>query len=452
MARLAAGRDLKLGSEEKNPIGLRIFFGTTPVLPLRARRVLYIVALGLFFEAYDMALLNSALPQISADLGIGAGDSGFYLGAIRLGGIGTFLLLPLADRLGRRRLFMFAFVGMSVGTLASGLSPNAAFFACTQFLTRIFMLLGAALSVVIVVEEFPAEFRGAGVGALAVIGGMGFGLCAMLYSVVDFLPFGWRALYLLGFAPIFSLPFVRKRLKETRRFQALDHVKKNFARAQRLRQWIDPIRTLVREHPRQLLAVGTCAFLTSLGSIGFFQYTSYVVQELHGWPPAGYSMLVLLGGMIGVAGNFLGGRGSDRFGRRLIGSLTLLAAPFLMLAFFQVGPLLLIPTWGAVVFCTSAGDIVLRALSIEIFPTAQRSSSSGWMLGIQTLGWTTGLFAVGFITDSIDDLTWALPLVGIGLGLGGLALLALPETRGLELEAISEKPGTSRSQAQVESV
>ena len=44
-------------------------------------------------------------------------DSPFYLSAIRLGGIGAFFLLPFADRLGRRRIFMASFIGMSLATL-----------------------------------------------------------------------------------------------------------------------------------------------------------------------------------------------------------------------------------------------------------------------------------------------------------------------------------------------
>src|SRR5262245_64587284 len=72
------------------------------------------------FENYDLGLLNAALKQISESLAIAPGDSGWFLAAIRLGGLGAFALVPVADRVGRRRVFLAALVGMSAGSLASG--------------------------------------------------------------------------------------------------------------------------------------------------------------------------------------------------------------------------------------------------------------------------------------------------------------------------------------------
>ena len=46
-----------------------------------------------------------------------------------------------------------------------------------------------------------------------------------------------------------------------------------------------------------------------MGGIAFFQYTSWFVRNVHGWAPGHYSLLVLGGGLIGVLGNVVGGRG-----------------------------------------------------------------------------------------------------------------------------------------------
>jgi len=427
----------------RNPWYLRPFFGATPVLPESARRVLGLVALGLFFEQYDLGMINAALPQIAPDLGIPAEDAGFYLGAIRLGGVATFLLLPLADRLGRRRIFLLALTGMSVGTMLTAFCQTPLQFTAAQVFARAFMLTAAALALVIVVEEFPAEHRGAGLGLLTVLGGMGYGVCALLYAAVNVLPFGWRSLYAIGFVPVLLIPFFRRSLQETQRFEEAELQASGPASEGWLRSWLGPIDEMLRTHPRRAAAIGGAAFLSAIGGIGLFQYTSYYVQTVHGWSPADYSLMVILGGGIGVLGSVLGGRGSDRFGRRVVGSLGFCIAPLFGFLFFFGPASLLILSWGLFVFCNSAGEVILRALSAELFSTSHRGTSTGWLLLVQTLGWTTGLVLVGLTSRSIEELAGTLAFATLVLLGGGLALLAVPETRGRELEAISEAPETT---------
>lgn len=426
-------------ASDGNPWYLRPFFGRHPVLPPEARQTLRLVALGLFFENYDMGLINAALPQIADDLSISAEDTGFYLGAIRLGGVGTFMLLPLADQLGRKRLFMAAFVGMSLGTLATAASLTPVQFTLAQALTRTFMLVAAALALVIVVEEFPASQRGAGLGLLTLLGGLGYGTCAVLYALVDQLPFGWRSLYMIGVVPLLLLPFFRRSLRETRRFEAHRNTTAKGPRVSALEQWTGPMRDLLRTNPRRAISVGIAAFLTSAGAIGFFQYTSLFVQKAHGWSPAGYSGLVMAGGMIGVLGSIFGGRGSDRYGRRRIGFAGLVFAPLFAFAFFFGPESTLVPAWGLFVFCSSAGDVVLRALSAELFPTSHRGTATGWLMLVQTLGWTVGLLIVGVATESMDDLSRTITSLSLVIVIAGLTLLTVPETHQQELESISDE-------------
>jgi MFS family permease len=422
-----------------NPVHLRPFFGRTPVVPSDARRILLLVAFGLFFENYDIGLINAALPQITAELGIDAGDTGFYLGAIRLGGIGTFFLLPFADRIGRRRVFIASFAGMSIGTLATAFCQTPLQFVAAQVFARVFMLTAAALSVVILIEEFPAEQRGGGLGLLGLLGGLGYGACAALYALVDTIPFGWRGLYFIGVAPLIVIPILGRALPETRRFSHYQAETSESADVGRgLESWITPIRDLIRKSPRRTIAVGLAAFFASAGSISFYQYTSYFTAKVHGWTPADYSILVIAGGAIGILGSILGGRGSDRFGRRLVGFLGLACAPIFMFVFFTGPSEILIVAWGMTVFFGSAGDLVIRALSAELFPTSHRGTSTGWIMLVQTFGMTTGLMLVGYWTDDIEDLSIAIPLVALASVFGAVALLAVPETRGLELETISD--------------
>ena len=98
--------------------------------------------------------------------------------------------MPLADRLGRRRVFLAAIFGMSVGTVLSGFASTPAFFVVCQMITRTFLVAAIACAVVIVAEALPARNRGWGVGILGSLGSFGFGLGALLYAFIDDLPFG----------------------------------------------------------------------------------------------------------------------------------------------------------------------------------------------------------------------------------------------------------------------
>ena len=273
---------------------------------------------------------------------------------------------------------------------------------------------------------------------LAVLGGLGFALASGLYAAVDRLPFGWRALYAIGFAPILLLPFLRANLRETTRFE--QHRLRREDAGVALRSWMAPVQTLLRTHPRRVAAVGLAGLLGAMGGIAFFQYTSYFVQAVHGWSPGQFTLLVIGGGLIGVGGTFLGGRGSDRFGRRRVGFWSLLFVP-VFVALFYNGPALLLPVaWGLAVFCNSAGELVIRALSTELFDTSHRSTAAGWLMLVQTLGWTVGLLGVGLATESLSDLAHAVSWVALASVAAAACILWAPETRHRELEAISEAP------------
>ena len=422
--------------QHANPWYIALFFGRSAELPSAATRTLGLVSLGVFFENYDIGLVNAALKQIAASLDLPAGETGWYLGTIRLGGLGAFLILPFADLIGRRRVFLFALIGMSLGTFATGFSQTPLQFAVLQMVTRVFMLTAVGLSIVILAEELPAEHRAAGIGMSSVLGGMGFGVVAALYAFVDQIPFGWRGLYGIGIGPLVFLPFLRRSLHETTRFRE--------ARAERplseiFGSWFEPILLLARRHPRRTLTVGLAGVLGAAGGIAFFQYTSWFVQEVHGWAPGQYTLLVLGAGSLGVLGNVLGGRGSDRWGRRRVGFFAWLFVPVFVALFYHGPWWTLAVAWGFGVLCGSAGEIVMRAIATELFDTSHRATAAGWLIFVQTIGWAIGLFVVGYGAGSFEDLPRVISWVACGSALAAFCLLLVPETSGRELESLVDE-------------
>ena len=88
----------------RRPWWIPFFLGAIPDVDAKSLTLLGTVGLAVFFEAYDLSLLTSALSFIAADLEITEETLGLWTGLIRLGGLPAFALLPFADRFGRRKV------------------------------------------------------------------------------------------------------------------------------------------------------------------------------------------------------------------------------------------------------------------------------------------------------------------------------------------------------------
>jgi putative MFS transporter len=421
----------------RNPWWIPPFLGRVPAVDDVQLRILGVVSLGLFFENYDLSLLTSALKHIADDLDMTQDRLGFYLGAVRLGGLAAVLLLPLADRVGRRRMFLISVLGMSVCTLATALAQTPAQFVAFQIATRAFLATLAAVGVVMLAEEFPAKHRGWGVGVLGALAASGHGAGALLFAAIDVLPGGWRALYAIGAIPLLLLPMFRREIRETARFQRHREQNAEPSSAAPLRS----LRALARANPARAALIGAAGTITALGAISLFQFASLFVQERHGWEPWHYAVMLMTSGAVGIVGNVAAGWLGDQIGRRRVGLLAFTLFPIAGIAFYN-GPGWVLPlAFVAVVFASSAGDVIIRVFATELFPTSQRGAAAGWLTLLQTLGWIVGLLVVGAGTAAGFDLPAMVSVVAATLFLPGLLLTWLPETSRRELEETSGEAG-----------
>ena len=87
--------------------------------------VLAIVCMGQFMVVLDVAIVNVALPTIQVDLNVSQSDLQWAVIAYGIF-LGGFLLLGgrLADRLGRRRIFMTGVTIFAASSLVAGLSGS----------------------------------------------------------------------------------------------------------------------------------------------------------------------------------------------------------------------------------------------------------------------------------------------------------------------------------------
>jgi MFS family permease len=421
----------------RNPWWIPVFLGGVPEVEPHLISLLGLVSLALFFEQYDNSMLTAALKYIAADLGMTERDLGGFLAIIKLGAVPAFLIVPFADRIGRRRVFLAAVAVFSIGTLVTAFAQTATHFVVAQMVTRPFMLTASAIAFVIVTEEYPALHRGWAIGMLGALSACGNGLGAGLFAAIEHLPYGWRSLYAIGVVPLLLLPRLRRRVQETRRFNQHRASPERRRDAGGLAGWLRPLVSLARTYPGRALGTAAAGGLMAVGESAVFQFTGYFTLTVHQWSPGQFSLMFILGGGVGIIGNVVAGRLGDRIGRRTIGFVSLALFPLFAWMFYH-GPGWTLPiSWTLFVFCNTAGGVVVRAFSTELFPTSYRGTSAAWISLVQAIGWSAGLALVGIGTHAPGDIARMTSLVALVVLGAAFALLALPETYRLELEAIS---------------
>ncbi len=414
----------------------RFLFGRIPPgIETSHLKILGAVVLALLFEEYDLAMITAALPYIAADLAIVETDLGFYLSLVRFGALPALLVIPLGDRIGRRRTFLLSIAGSSIATFATGLATTPEIFVACQMLARTFIVTGSAMAYVIVAEELPADRRGWGLGMLAALAAAGFGITFAIFSRIDDLPGGWRTLYFLGVTALLLFPFFRRRISETRHFT--DHQGSGAPVLGGLAAIFGPLVSLFRRYPLQLtgLFVATSAIGFAGGSA--FQFTSYYTIEVLGWKPWHYSVMTIGAGTLGVIGNLVAGRLADRFGRRLVGFTMLATYPAFVLLYYNSSGWLVALAFSGFVFTSSGGRMMVRAFSAELFATAERGTSTGTTIAIENSSAGLGLLALFFVSSAPGDLLEAVPLLAVAILVAAFVLLFFRETRGTDLANVS---------------
>ncbi len=416
------------------------FLGKPPPLTERQWRVLGLVSAVSFFEQYDLYLFTLNLSQIQKSLGIAEGDLGWLGSTVRAGALLAFIVTLLADRVGRRRVLLATVLAYTLLTAATALAPTTEVFVVLQFLARVFAVAETLLATVVIVEEFPDEHRGWGVGAFGAIQACGAGTAAMLFGFVDYLPYGWRALYAVGVVPMLLIARWRVLMPETERFAALAPV------SARLQSTARQLLRLVTETGGRFVSIALVAFLFSfgLGGVGFFQ-VKYLL-DVQQWDASAVSMLIVGGGGLAVVANPLSGRWSDRFGRRRLVAFFLLLTAMAGSAFYSVSGPLVGVLWILYLFALFGADTVLTTYASESFPTSLRATASGARSVIGTLGGIVGLASVSWLYPLLGSNWRALAYMPWLVAAAALiALITFRETAGHSLEQIApEKAGDQR--------
>lgn len=412
-----------------------IFFYTPVPEGITQAQWVMLGALGATYliNSYDLGVLNLALPQIQESFQLSEEDVGKLAAVVRLGVLPALALNVLADRIGRRRLLLFTIVGFTLCTFLTSFVRTPVEFAVLQFFARTFVYAEEMLAIVVVTEVLAPHARGWGIGLMIAFGALGHGLSALAFSAVDVLPYGWRALYLVGIVPLLIIAWLRRSLEETERFRI--SAEKRGASSQ---PWLAPVRSLLERYPWRLAALSAALLPVAFASGTAIQFQSKFLQGAHGYSPGEVSFLFLMGGPLALTGGLLFGRASDRFGRRRVLSTAIVINVLATIGFYNGAGMLVPAVWVLTIFTQFGIEVLFSALGSELFATAYRSTASGMRSIVGTVAIAAGLavegtlyVALGGHGEAITAMAWfalAGPLV---------LLLFVPETAGRELEEIA---------------
>ena len=399
----------------------------------RTERIILLVGAAALFAGYDINLFGLATVQIQQSLHIPENQIGPTLAYFRFAAIVALLLAASADLVGRRRLLLVTIFGQGVFTLVTAFAPDYHSFIAAQILTRVFGYAEEMLCFVVIAEEIAAGARGWASGTITSFYFLGAGVASALFGLVNFLPYGWRALYFIGAISILMVGLLRRRLPETQRFQ-------NQAEAgPKLKAALDLLKDLAREYPGRIAAAITAASAFGYAmSCAIFLAQKYL-QEAYHYTPGQVSLLLIPGGLIGLGLSIAAGRLSDRLGRKPVAMAMTALAGVSFLFFFNHAPGWAVPLlWVLGFLGFFSGDALIAGFALEIVPTRYRATVGALRYVIEIAFGAIALALEGRLYDRFHDhgpaIQWMLASIPVTL----LAILLLPEPAGKSLEEISD--------------
>ena len=394
------------------------------------------------FEGYDITIFHLATPEIARTFHMADPAIGLMATIVRFGGMLSFFVVIFADRYGRKPIISTTVLCYTIFTLFTALSTGVKSFTIFQSTAQIFLAAEFGVAVTMISEEFPDATRGRAIAALHMVAFLGVTAAALTYAIMAESRWGWRGMYLFGIAPLVMIAFLRRGLRETARFIALERARAAAGKARpgfwtSIRNSLAPLAGPYRS--RLLIMAG---LWNSLGLIGgpTVTYFSLYARRDHHWKSHQVAAAIILAYAIGTIGSMLSGFLMDRLGRKFTTSFFYLMSAAAMYVLFTSD------SYGAIIagevvtmFAYQAARTATSALSTELFPTAIRAT--GYSLCVQVMGqvcWMLSPVVIGLLSGPLGGLGNAASLFAAGPILGVvIVLLFVPETRGKTLEELA---------------
>ncbi|HXE18000.1 MFS transporter [Castellaniella sp. UC4442_H9] len=394
--------------------------------------------LGWAIDALDYMVYTFAIATLIQLWHIDRGQAGL-LGTITLlfSAIGGWGAGILADRFGRVRVLMVTILWFSICTVAVGFTQNF----WQIFVLRALQGLGFggewAVGSVLMGEVISTANRGKAVGTVQSGWAIGWGVAALLYSLLfSVLPeeYAWRALFWIGVLPAGLVFYIRKHVREPEVF--VQARKRHEAGAERYSPWLIFSPGVIRT---TILSALLCTGIQG----GYYAVTTWLptylktVRHLSVLNTGGYLLVIIAGSFCGyLVGAWL----TDKLGRRMNVIIFAILSAISLYIYTQValGDAEMLVMGFPLGFAASGIFSGLGAYLTELFPTEIRANGQGFAYnfgrGIGALFPTL----VGYLSESLGL------AAAIGIYAGGAYIMVLicttllPETKGLELKNLAD--------------
>ena len=406
---------------------------TRPVGPAQWT-VIGLCAFVAMLDGLDLQSIGLAAPAMGAQLHIGPQAFGVVFSAALAGlALGAFLLGPLADRIGRKRVLVGATLCFGVFTLMTANAGDLPTLLAFRFLTGL-GLGGAMPSFISLASEYVPKARRAAIVSLLWAGFPLGGVVGGLLGSRIIPAYGWQSVFIVGgVLPIALSLILALALPESASFlvaagrpadligRTLRRIFPDVAisgdtRFEFVRD--SAARASVLELFRSGRAAGTLLLWVSF----FFAFMILVTNSAWspillrrvGIAPEQSALALALFNFGSLFGSAAAGALLNRFGalRVLPSTLTLgalayaaigWAAPSLDAVMIAEG------LFGLLLGCGSSGLIALSAIT---YPVAIRSTGVGWATGVGRLGSVTGPLVVGQLAGA----QWEVPAIFLAAG------------------------------------
>lgn len=429
------------------------------------RRATVVIGLGMFFDLYEIFLAGVLSAVLVSDFHLDKAVLPWLLSSAFIGMfLGAIVLGRLADRLGRRRAFLFSMGIYSFFSVLSAFSTGPAMLVVTRFLAG--FGIGSELPVAdaYLGDIVPPRKRGFLTACAYTLGFLGVPAAGFLArGLVPLEPFGiagWRWMFVIGalgslvvFALRSSLPESPRWLAATGRYREADAVVRRFETTSgTLVSVAPPVAAPVEPAPaadadmrvllapplrRRTIMMAVFHFLQSFGYYGFGTLVPLVLVA-KGFPVVQsllFVALTLLGYPVGSAVSL---PLIERFERKFLVIAACLAMAVFGLLFGLSDAVVPIVVFG---FCyTVVSNVFSNAFHVyqaEIFPTRLRATATGVTYSFSRLASALMPFLLLPLLNTAGPVALfavvsaAMVVVAIDIGAFG------PRTTGRDLESLN---------------
>ena len=333
--------------------------------------LMLVVGAGYLTSRYDFQLSTLAVPQFQASLDLTDVDAANLTGLVKLGAIPAIFIVFLADKIGRKPVFLFSIIGFSISAIIAAYSNSYYSLLGGLFLTRLFTMIGELLAIVLVAEAAPPKRRAYMLGILAICGTLGDASAIIGYGFMDGVTDAWRTMYLFGALPAVLVIFWRSSLKESAAFKSAQ------ARHQNEKSNLNPFESL-KGNWKTMGLICFALFLFWIPISPALSLLSKHLQSDIGWKQSMVSTLQMGAGMMGFVGNALGGFLADKLGRKQVGLLGIaLSGIGIFGTYFYSDTLFIAAFYGICLLGWFMFLVSSRALTTESFETETRATATG---------------------------------------------------------------------------